>query len=233
MSKKAKKLQVKKSVLEWCNQQVIDDKELSIHWEGGGDSGWAHFEIDGATAENEYTEYLVNKMYDVLDYGSWAGEFNASGSAVYNPESQAFEGIDEYSEDETMSHGCNIVIQVPKKLWYDSINIDINCHSDDQSRVTSSFNIKNGFLSNDHINFQQQLDTKLEDEINAVIDNFIEASGKDYRGIWQDLTFELKDGVINGDFVEYTIDELGIGTRSTDEKDIYLEITADDTLVDI
>ncbi len=230
MAKKPKKLEVELSVLEWCNQQVADGHKLSMHWEGGGDSGWVHFQIDGIEVENRYTAYLIDSMYDELDYGSWAGEFNAEGEAVYNKEEQSFEGVDYYSEDETMSQECNIVIQVPKKLWYDSINIDIDCHSDDQSRVTSSFNIKNGFLSDDHINFQQQLDTKLEDEINAVIDNFIEASGKDYRGIWHDITFELKDGVVNGDFVEYTIDELGIGTRSTDEKSVYLEITAEEIL---
>jgi hypothetical protein len=233
MAKKAKKLEVKPSILEWCNQQVKDGNKLSILWEGGGDSGWVHFQINDVDVENEYTDYLTSMMNNELDYGSWAGEFNTEGEAVYNKKNQSFEGTDYYSEDETMHQECNIVIQVPKKLWYDSINIDINCHSDDQSRVTSSFNIKNGFLSNDHINFQQQLDNKLEDEINVVIDNFIETSGKDYRGIWQDLTFELKDGVVNGDFVEYTIDELGIGTTTTDEKGIYLEITANDTLDDI
>jgi hypothetical protein len=195
-----------------------------------GDSGWVHFQIDGIEVENRYTAYLIDSMYDELDYGSWAGEFTAEGEAVYNKENQSFEGVDYYSEDETMHQECNIVIQVPKKLWYDSFNIEIAGDEEDNLKVETSFNIKNGFLSNDHINFQQQLDTKLEDQINAVINNFIQTSGKDYRGIWQDLTFELKDGVINGDFVEYTIDELGIGTRSTDEKDIYLEITAEETL---
>lgn len=35
MARKAKKLEVKPSVLEWCNKQVADGHELSIHWEGG------------------------------------------------------------------------------------------------------------------------------------------------------------------------------------------------------
>lgn len=32
---KAKKLEVKKSVLDWCKQQVAKGRRLSIHWEGG------------------------------------------------------------------------------------------------------------------------------------------------------------------------------------------------------
>jgi hypothetical protein len=230
MAKKAKKLQVKKSVLEWCNQQVIDDKELSIHWEGGGDSGWAYFQIDGQSVENEYTAYLVDRMYEVLDYGSWAGEFNASGSAEYNPESQAFEGIDEYSEDETMSHGCNIVIQVPKELWHDNLSISIEGNDGEMTRVEARFIIKNGFLSDKHTAFTDGLVDKMEEEVDAVINDFVNVTGKDYRNIWQTIILEPTEGVVKEDFLEYTIKQLGIGTMSSEDKDIYLEITAEDEL---
>ncbi len=233
MAKKPKKLEVKPSVLEWCNQQVADGHELSILWDGGGDSGWAHFEIDGETVDNEYTEYLVNKMYDVLDYGSWAGEFSASGSAEYNPESQSFEGIDDYSEDETMSHGCNIVIQVPKDLWYDNLSISIEGNEGETCNVTCRFNIKNGFLSDKHIVFIGGLEEKMEEEVNAVIEDFINVSGKDYRSIWETINLEPKDGNIKDDCIEYIIGSLSIGTTSSEPKDIYLEITEEDTLVDI
>jgi len=233
MAKKAKKLQVKKSVLEWCNQQVIDDKELSIHWEGGGDSGWAYFQIDGQSVENEYTAYLVDRMYEVLDYGSWAGEFNASGSAEYNPESQSFEGIDEYSEDERITHECNIIIQVPKELWHDSLSIGIEGDNGDRTRIEARFGIKNGFLSDKHTVFISGLEEKMEEEVNAVIEDFIDTSDRDYRSIWETINLEPQDGVIKGDFLEYTIDHLGIGTTSSEPKDIYLEITEEDTLVDI
>ena len=75
----------KLSVKEWCDQQVAEGKELTLRWEGGGDSGWVYFELDGSQVENEYTEKLVDYCYDVLDYGSWAGEFDATGEATYNP----------------------------------------------------------------------------------------------------------------------------------------------------
>ena len=233
MAKKAKKLQVKKSVLEWCNQQVIDDKELSIHWEGGGDSGWAYFQIDGQSVENQYTAYLVDRMYEVLDYGSWAGEFSAEGEAVYSKEEQAFIGVDDYSVDDTVLRNCNIVIQVPKDLWHDNLSISIESDDCERTRIGARFGVKNGFLSVDHIIFIQDIEDKIGQEVDAIINDFINSSTTDYRGIWETINLEPKDGVLKEDFLEYTINSLNIGTISTDEKDVYLDITADETLDDI
>jgi hypothetical protein len=230
MAKKAKKLEVKPSILEWCNKQIDEGNELKICWSGGGDSGWAHFQIDGEDVDNEYTDYLVDKMYGVLDYGSWAGEFNAEGEAVYSKEEQAFVGTDEYSEDDTVSHKCNIVIQVPKDLWYDSLSISIEGNDGDRTRIGARFGIKNGFLSDKHTAFIQGLEDKMEQEVEAVIGDFIQNSPTDYRSIWETINLEPKDGVVKGGFLEYTIEELGIGTRSSDEKDVYLEITEEDEL---
>jgi hypothetical protein len=229
----AEQLKVNPSILEWCNKQVDDGHELSIHWEGGGDSGWAHFQIDGKDVENEYTEYLVNKMYEVLDYGSWAGEFHATGEAVYNKEEQAFVGIDDYSEDDTVSRDCNIVIQVPKDLWHDNLSISIEGEDGGVPDIICRFGVKNGFLSGKHIMFIEGLEKKMEKEVESVINDFINNSTTDYRSIWETINLEPKDGVLKGDFLEYTINSLNIGTISSDEKDVYLEITADDTLDDI
>lgn len=198
-----------------------------------GDSGWAHFQIDGEDVDNEYTEYLVDKMYDLLDYGSWAGEFNAEGEAVYNKEEQAFVGIDDYSEDDTVSRDCNIVIQVPKELWHDNLSISIEGEDGDGTRIEARFGIKNGFLSGKHIMFIEGLEKKMEEEVESVINDFINNSTTDYRSIWENINLEPKDGVVKDDCIEYTINSLNIGTISTDEKDVYLEITADDTLNDI
>ena len=226
----AEQLKVNPSILEWCNKQVDEGNELKICWDGGGDSGWAHFQINGEDVDNEYADYLVNKMYELLDYGSWAGEFNAEGEAVYNKENQSFEGIDGYSEDDTVSHKCNIVIQVPKDLWHDNLFIRIEGNDGDRTNIEARFGIKNGFLSGKHIMFIEGLEEKMQVEVNAVIDDFINNSTTDYRSIWETINLEPKDGVIKEDCIEYTINSLNIGTTSTDEKDVYLEITEEDEL---
>jgi hypothetical protein len=226
----AEQLKVKHSVLEWCNKQVDEGNELKICWSGGGDSGWAYFQIDGEDVDNEYTEYLVDRMYEVLDYGSWAGEFSAQGEAVYNKIEQAFVGTDDYSEDDTVSHDCNIVIQVPKELWHDNLSISLEGNDGDRTRIEARFSIKNGFLSDKHTVFISLLEHKMEQEVDAVIDDFIQTSNKDYRSIWETINLEPKDGVIKDDCIEYTINSLNIGTISTDEKDVYLEITEEDEL---
>ena len=193
-----------------------------------GDSGWVYFKIDGKEESNEYTEYLLDRMNDTLDYGSWAGEYHASGEAIYSKEEQAFVGIDDYSEDETMSQECNIVIQVPQELWHDSLSINIEGDDGVRTRIEARFGIKNGFLSGKHIMFITGLEDRMEEEVDAVIEDFVQNSAKDYRSIWETINLEPKDGVVKGDFLEYTIEELGIGTTSGYEKDVYLEITEAD-----
>ena len=230
MAKKAKKLEVKPSVLEWCNKQIDEGNELKICWSGGGDSGWAHFQIDGEDVDNEYTDYLVDKMYGVLDYGSWAGEFNAEGEAVYSKEEQAFVGTDDYSEDDTVSRDCNIVIQVPKDLWHDSLSMSVEGEEGCKTRIEAIFGIKNGFLSGKHIMFIEGFEEKMGEEADAVINDFTNNTGENYRSIWETINLEPKDGVIKDDCIEYTINSLNIGTISTDEKDVYLEITEEDEL---
>jgi hypothetical protein len=70
----------------------------------------------------------------------------------------------------------------------------------------------------------------MEQEVDAVIEDFIQNSPTDYRSIWENINLEPKDGVVKGDFLEYTIEELNIGTTSSDEKDVYLEVTEEDKL---
>ena len=88
-----------KDVITWCNQQVDEGKELKFTWDGGNDSGYASLVLDDNEIEVAgYSDILLDGIYEELDYGSWAGEFYASGEAIYNKEEQAFIGIDDYTE---------------------------------------------------------------------------------------------------------------------------------------
>jgi hypothetical protein len=42
---KAKEPGMKKSIIQWCKDLHEAGNDLTMKWEGGGDSGWIYFEI--------------------------------------------------------------------------------------------------------------------------------------------------------------------------------------------
>jgi hypothetical protein len=215
----------KQTLISWCDQQVKDDKELKLVWDGGNDSGWVHFELDGETIENKYTAVLVNYMYDHLDYGSWAGDFSASGDAIYSAEEQAFVGTDYYSETASMGYDVNIPIPVPKHLWFDQLHIHIEANYDETPECQPEFTIKNGFLTSEHKELEKQFTDYLVEEMTKAIAKFEEEEEVGFESIWDDITLSYED------FAEESVDskiayikELEFRYPDSEEKDIYLDI---------
>jgi len=228
LSKKAaqaKEPAVKKSIIKWLDEQANQGNKLAITWDGGGDSGWAYFEIDGETVENEYTDALVNYMYDILDYGSWAGEFSANGTAIYNPETKCFEGVDHYSEDSHAQIEANIKISIPKDFWFDTFHLEVESNYDETPNVAASFIVKNGFLVNKHSDFC----SKLQEELQEYFDNLFQsqelADNYEFRGCVDSWILERKDAVEEGDMLVFHITNVEIQTMDSSDKDIVLEIT--------
>lgn len=228
---KAKKLQVKKTVLDWCKDQVKKGHELTLHWEGGGDSGWCHFQIDGKPVDNEYTDYLVNRMYDTLEYGSWAGEFSATGYAKFDSDTNAFEGIDEYCEQETgYKEVDDLKIYIPKSVWFDAVHITIDQGSaDDSPEITLSLTVKNGFLSTKNDEVVSRLIEDLEDDVQNFIDN-LDLKHHNYAGMYNDLTLTRSDFKENKTHYIAEISGLNYRFDDVDEKPIYLEISEEETI---
>lgn len=230
MTKKTKKIEVKKTVLEWCKDQVAKGHELTLNWEGGGDSGWCYFQRDGVNLENDYTEHLTSMMYAELDYGSWAGEFNAVGQATFDADKEAFVGVDSYSEDETIQKECEFKFKVPKKLWFDSITVHIEVDEGDTSAtIESSFNLKNGFLTAEHGVVTDEISLIIGEQIDDFVSDY-QNTNDDFRSIWDDETFEIKDGVEKGDYLEFTMTSIRLGIVHGEEKEVYLQITEDDII---
>jgi len=227
---KAKKLEVKPSVLQWCRDQVEQGKELVIHWEGGGDSGWCYFKINGKEVNNEYTEYLVDMMYAELDYGSWAGEYSAIGDATFSLEENAFIGEDSYSEEELLAFPCTVSFEVPESLWFDSISIDTESDdADDDIRVECIFNIKNGFKSSDHLKEEENI----SEVIKAQLADFITEtcnSGVECGGISKTFTFEAQSAIKIDGKLRFNLEYIDVRVRTTDDKYISLEIGEDEML---
>lgn len=206
------------SVLDWCNKMADEGRELKLVWDGGGDSGWAHFQMDEDEVDNAYTRRLVDHIYDELDYGSWAGEFQASGEAHYDKGEQAFIGTDYYTEDEDKSWEANIKIEIPKTLWFDRLEIQFKGDGEPEAE----FVINNGFKSPDHYTYLETLVHKLGLEYDKAIAEF--SKENEYRAVYDDVTINRNEFIEEGSVLVHTITHIRLGTYYLDEKGIFLNI---------
>lgn len=229
----AQTLTVDQSLIKWCDKQVAKGKKLEICWEGGGDSGWVYFQIDGKNVgEVNIPEIstLVDRMYDELDYGSWAGEFSANGSAEYNPELKAFIGIDNYSESETSNFETDIEIIIPKSLWFDAVIYSIEDSDPDEQDVQTDFQfqIRNGFLSEEHNELREKYIDILTKTAERINDDYESSDDEEFTGIWDHNLIQRTDFVEDGDNLVYVINRISISVRSNIDKDIFLKLKPED-----
>lgn len=161
-------------VIKWCDEQSQDGKEVAICWEGGNDSGWVYIEVDGDNTSSEESDWLVEQMCSILDYGSWAGEFSASGRAEYNSETKMFEGEDVYTEDTTETLELKledaIVVKIPKKFYFEELEIQIE-NILDGGPVAIVPKVKNGFLSTELITLCESLQDDFSEKALIALNN--------------------------------------------------------------
>jgi hypothetical protein len=213
-----------KSIVQWCKTLHEAGNELTMKWEGGGDSGWVYFEIDGESTDNEYTRALVDQMDTTLDYGSWAGEFNASGTATYDAEENAFEGTDFYGEDESEVLDVDFIIRVPKKLWFDTLHVEVEANYDETPQMSVRTLIKNGFLSDQHTEFCSTLENTLLVDFTDLFSNYESNESYEFRSCTDSWILERADAVESGDDLLFYIKQVDIGVMTNDEKPIVLEL---------
>jgi len=230
----AQTLVVNQSLIEWCDKQVAEGKKLEICWEGGGDSGWVYFQIDGKNIgdhdDSPEIETLINKMHDELDYGSWAGEFSANGSAVYDPESKAFVGTDSYSENESSEFKTDIKILIHKSLWFDSVSYSIEDEDPDEQNIQTDFQfqIRNGFRTIEHDKVREQIIDVLVKEAERINDEYESVNDEEFIGIWDHNEIQRSEFKVEGDYLVYDIHSISISIRSNIDKDICLSLKHDE-----
>jgi hypothetical protein len=217
-------------LIKWCDEQVANGHEISMAWEGGGDSGWVYFKIDDEqisdSAENDQIRQLTDLMYDHLDYGSWAGEFSASGEAFYDSKQKAFVGTDYYGEDGTVEQDCSINIVIPKSLWFEAVEYHMESEDPDVEFV---FILRNGFLTEAHEKTRVQVIEDLKDAAAEEIRKYLNQEYReDYRNIWQTDRIQRSEFREVGDNLVYTIEAIAIGVAQTEDKDVFLELIAED-----
>lgn len=214
----------KKSIVQWCKEQAENGLELAMKWEGGGDSGWVYFEIDGQSVDNEYSRALVDRMDDTLNYGSWAGEFNASGKAVYNPATNSFTGTDYYGEDESEVLDVNMTIRVPKKFWFNTFHLEVERYHDGNTNVSASFLVKNGFLSQEHSDFCTNLEQELVKDFDDIFDNYHSVDGYEFRDCTQNWILDRSETTEEGDELIFKITKMDVSVMTEDDRPVVLEL---------
>lgn len=214
----------KKSILAWLKEKTDQGNEIKMKWEGGGDSGWCYFEIDGETIDNEYADCLLKRIDDTLNYGSWAGEFNASGEAIYNPEKNAFEGTDFYGEDTSEVLDVDFTVRVPKKLWFDTLHVECEANYDEEPEMSVRLLVKNGFLTDQHTEFCSNLENTLWLEFSSLFSSYESTDGYEFRGCTDRWILERADAIESGDDLLFYIKQVDIQVMTNEERGIVLEL---------
>lgn len=217
-------------VRAWAKEMHAKGHELRLGWDGGGDSGWVFFEIDGKQESTPETEFLVEWCYNVLDYGSWAGEFSASGEALYDPETEAFDGIDWYSSEEscTINDEDAIIIKIPTDIKVDGL--EINMETDDEAPVTSiDIKVTNGFKTPAHTAAEEKIAEELEEQYNRVISNYCTGERK-FSAAWNNETFRTSDMTLSEDGKHWILkwDTASVTEWYEEDKNIVLNLTEEE-----
>jgi hypothetical protein len=123
-------------------------------------------------------------------------------------------------------HECDIKITIPKSLWFDAIEYNIE---QEEPIVDVAFIIRNGFLIDRHTEVANEIKETLDDQVEEAIASYKKLlDATEYRNVWQNERINRTDFKEEGDNLVYTIEELSIGTCTTGEKDIYLKLITEE-----
>ena len=184
-----------KTLIEYCTEQASIGSKLSVQWEGGNDSGWFEFLVNDKTIElpTPIQHRIIDRVADVIGYGSFAGDFSTNGEVVYNPDSNCFEGWDEYSEDNHETCSCKLPVTIPSTIWFDKITIRLEADSSYDGSVSIDLKINNGPTSKVHEKWETDAARRLETIFKQRIRDIRHLSG-----VWDAIELELKDFRVRG-----------------------------------
>ena len=196
-----------KLVRDYLSARHFAGDKIEITWDGGNDSGTVNLNINGEevdldwwnphrmTLHDKIHKYIIECFYDILDYGSWAGDFNAIGSAplVVEDDFVGFRGTDYYSEDELQDTPCSIEIKVPAAAIPENANsMVINMsggYDGDEPEVTFYFRQPGDYRALELNPTQTTLITELEDDFTDKA--FVVLSELEYSNVYDDFDFPI------------------------------------------
>lgn len=223
MSKKDFTIQ---QIIDWCDKMTAEGKRPILKWEGGGDSGWVYMEDEDGERLDDVpeAEWLVDKMYDELDYGSWAGEFSANGEAEYSVESKCFEGTDYYSEEQNSSCPSNIRIEIPAFIPFDRLEIETE---DEEIGVSCALSLDNGYVHPASHDVMTSLEEQLKEDISAAVDEHYKSDSEDpdeFNNFYNHYVIDRNEFKREGDMMVHILKEVGFNVHQTEEKGIRIDL---------
>jgi hypothetical protein len=193
-------------------------KEIKVTWEGGNDSGGYNLFIDNVEVnDNVLFDEIVDPISNTIDYGTWAGDYFADGSVVYNSDEGSFmgEGKDTESEGGTLD-GITIEIRVPKSLNFDSVEINTEgTYCLGELNTTCRFGIANGPVFPEHTEVEDALRDHVRDTISTIIDTDLACKDEEVGWVYNDWSIKRESFKEDGDDLVAIIDEMDFTYNNT------------------
>ena len=221
-----RKTKTKEKTLIQLADSFAEKGTLVIAWDGGNDSGGCWMKVDGERMPWNDTDAdrLVNLVENALDYGSWAGEFQAHGEAIYDPETKTFSGNDHYSYDthDTVAK-CKVKIELPDILWFDRLDITVRGYIDDM-KIEANFFTRARMVNPKLARWEEIMeheDGNLFKQIQTAYDSVTE---NDVESFWESIEINFNEfKKIGNKYVAY-ITELGYSYGKSEDKSIVVDL---------
>lgn len=200
---------------DWLSQ--YKGKRVSMRWDGGGDSGWGEFLIEGdEISETDVSEKLVEKLLDHMGYESFNGDPQVSGEIYYHESTESFTGDATESYDEWETVKVDLLITVPDHIWFDRVVIAVSF--DD---VSVRLEVTHGPISQDHSDMEHNLVNSVKAQLEDKLDD------RSDRASFREV-FERAAGKIRAKNLVFKIAEVEVENHVEDNKDF--EISLNDIL---
>lgn len=255
----------KEIVKDFLNALTKDGKTIEVRWEGGNDEGEVYVVIDHeqiyyqyldspyykpehnpndvlvSNAEQLIVNYIIDEICEILDYGSWAGNFNSSGVATYHyseyEECWCFEGEDEVTSEDGSSILIGTDITIPFDYAYMGMsNLYVDVDSDDHNHFNVS--ITYALEKEKEDSLSEESKTKLREELNAletvlteIIDEKINDQWKeDYSSVYYSNIFDIQQLMLDTEKIDplrgilISIDHISIYGYNSEYRSILLPL---------